>query len=398
MSHTKATVLLAGLAMGLGGTALAQTSSLDEARSFAAETRSDATRATLSQGATNEPEIFGRVQFQYNVTILDDAGPGGEDFSNGFQVRRARLGAKGEVAGIGYYVQGDFGRNDGVFDLKDFYLTIPVPGMEDEATITAGIFKLPFLWEENTSSGRQLAVARSFTNEYFAQGRSEGIMLTYAGNEGDDYRAQVAFSDGFNTAATQFDSPMEADWGIGGRFDYKFSGGWGDFKDFSATQGQEQALRAGGAIYYQSGGGTYSSAGTTMDVDILNLTADVQWEQNGWGAYGAFIFRDVDPEVGTEASDLGFIAQGSYRWSENDEAFARFDYIVSDNNEDLPTLTFGYNHYVFGDHSAKFTADVFFVLETVNDTDVPGGIAGDGLLPDAGDPQVGIRTQFQFNF
>ncbi|NRA56834.1 MAG: hypothetical protein HRU13_01775 [Phycisphaerales bacterium] len=401
MSHTKATVLLAGLAMGLGGTAIAQTSSLDEARAFAAETRSDATRATLSQGAANEPEIFGRVQFQYNVTILDDAAGSDEDFSNGFQIRRARLGAKGEVAGIGYYVQGDFGRSDGVFDLKDFYLKIPVPGMEDEATITAGIFKTPFLWEENTSSGRQLAVARSFTNEYFAQGRSEGLMLTYAGNEGDDYRASVAFTDGFNTAATQFDSMSEADWSIGGRFDYKFSGGWDDFKDFTATQGQEQALRVGGGLNYSSGGGTYAAGGTTMDVDTLSVTADAQWEQNGIGVYGAFILTDWSfgtAAAGTDATDLGFIIQGSYRWSENDEAFARFDYIVSDNNDDLPTLTFGYNHYVFGDHNAKFTADVFFTFETVTATDLPGGLPGDGLLPDNGDPQVGLRTQFQFNF
>ncbi|MEQ8844253.1 MAG: porin [Phycisphaerales bacterium] len=398
MSHTKATVLLAGLAMGLGGTAIAQTSSLDEARSFAAETRSDATRATLSQGADAGPEVFGRVQFQYNVTLIEDPGAG-EDFANGFQIRRARLGAKGEISGIGYYVQGDFGTNDGVFDLKDFYLTIPVPGMEDEATITAGIFKLPFLFEENTSSSRQLAVARSFTNDYFAQGRSEGIMLTYAGNEDDDYRAQVAFSDGFNTAATRFDSPMEADWGIGGRFDYKLSGAWSDFKDFTSTQGQEQALRFGGGIFYQSGDGTFASGtGATMELDLLSITADGQWEQNGISVYGAFIFQDRDMGTAGDATDLGFIIQGGYRWDENNEVFGRFDYLVSDNNEDLPTLTFGYNHYVFGDHSAKFTADVFFVLETVNDTDIPGGIASDGLLPDAGDPQVGLRTQFQFTF
>jgi len=399
MSHTKATVLLAGLAMGLGGTALAQTSSLDEARSFAAETRSDATRATLSQGAAAGPEVFGRVQFQYNVTIIDDPGEGGEDFANGFQLRRARLGAKGEAAGIEYYVQGDFGSSDGVFDLKDFYLKVPVPGMEDEATITVGQFKLPFLWEENTSSSRQMAVNRSFTNDYFAQGRSQGIMLTYAGNEDDDYRAQVAFSDGFNTDNTRFDSPMEADWSIGGRFDYKFSGAWSDFKDFTATQGQEQALRVGGAIFYQSGDGTFATGtGTTMELDLLSVTADAQWEQNGVGVYGAFIFQDRDMGTAGDATDVGFVAQGSYRWSENDEVFARFDYIVSDNNEDLPVLTFGYNHYVFGDHSAKFTADAFFVLETVNDTDLAGGIPNNGLLPDAGDPQVGLRTSFQFAF
>ncbi len=393
MSHTKATVLLAGLAMGLGGTAIAQTSSLDEARAFAAETRSDATRATLSQGAAEGPEVFGRLQFAYNVTIIDDPGAG-EDFANGFQLRRARLGAKGEAAGIEYYVQGNFDRNGGAFELLDYRLTVPVPGMEDEAEITFGQFKLPFLWEENTSSSRLMGTARSFTNGFFDQGRSQGVMLTYAGNEGDAYRFQAAFSDGYNTANTGFTAPNEADYAFGGRFDYKFSGGWGDFKDFTSTQGQEQALRVGGAIFYQAGDGTFASpGGATADNDVLSITGDVQWESNGIGVFGAFIFQDDDVD-----SNVGFVAQGSYRWSENDEAFARFDYIVSDNNEDLPVFTFGYNHYIFGDHNAKFSADVFFVFETVNDTDLPGGSASDALLHDAGDPQVGLRTLFQLSF
>lgn len=399
MSHMKATVLLAGLAMGLGGTAIAQTSSLDEARSFAAETRADASRATLNQGAATGPTIFGRLQFQYNVTIIDDPGAGGEDFANGFQNRRARLGAKGEVQGIRYYIQGGFGNNDGVFDLLDFYLDIPVPGMEDEAKLTVGQFKLPFLYEELVSAGSQLAVDRSFTNDFFAQGRSQGVMLTYAGNDDDQYRAQVAFSDGFNTANTRFDSMTEADFSIGGRFDYKVSGAWSDFKDFTSKQGQEQALRFGGAIFYQSGDGTYAAGGATNELDLLSITADGQWESNGINVYGAFIFQDAD-FAGGDSSDLGFIVQGGYRWDENSEVFGRFEYLVADQDgvEDFAALTAGYNYYVFGDQSAKFTADVFFVFETVNDTYFASGTPAKGLLPDAGDPQVGIRTQFQFSF
>lgn len=401
MSHTKATVLLAGLAMGLGGTAIAQTqsSSLDQARAYAAETRSDAQRATLNQGGAGGPEVFGRVQFQYNVTIIDDAGPGGEDFANGFQLRRTRLGAKGSVESIKYYIQGDFSSNGGGFSLLDAYLTIPVPGMEDEATFTVGQFKLPFLYEENVSSARQLAVDRSFVNDAFSQGRSQGIMFTYAGNEGDDYRVQIAFSDGFRTANTRFDSPMEADFSIGGRFDYKFSGGWKDFEDFSAMPTQDQALRVGGAIFYQSGDGTFATGGATNELDLLSITADAQWEQNGISVYGAFMLQDFDDGT-TDDTSFGFLVQGGYRWSENDEVFARFEYIVEDNSsiEDFVALTLGYNHYVFGNHNAKFTADVFFVFETVNDTRFAGGSASKGLLPDAGDPQVGIRTQYQLAF
>src|SRR5690606_7815742 len=121
-----------------------------------------------------------------------------------------------------------------------------VPGMKDEAELKFGQFKSPFLYEELVSSGSQPLVDRSFTHSYFSQGRSQGISFIYAGNEEDDYRVEANFSDGFNSANTGFASPMEADFAIGGRFDYKVSGAWSDFKDFTSTQGQEQALRFGG--------------------------------------------------------------------------------------------------------------------------------------------------------
>ncbi|MFI4916326.1 MAG: porin [Phycisphaerales bacterium JB060] len=399
MSHTKATVLLAGLAMGLGGTAIAQTSSLDEARSFAAETRSDASRATLSQGAATGPQIFGRLQFQYNVTIIDDAGPGGEDFANGFQNRRARLGAKGEVGDFDYYVQGNFDTDGGTFELLDYRIGVPVPGMEDDAKFVFGQFKSPFLYEELVSSGSQLAVDRSFVNSFFSQGRSQGISFVYAGNEGDDYKVEVNFSDGFNSANTRFDNPNEADFAIGGRFDYKVSGAWSDFKDFTSAPGQEQALRFGGAIFYQSGDGTYATGGATNELDLLSITADGQWESNGVSVYGAFILQDRDT-MGFDSTDMGFIAQAGYRLDENQEIFGRFDYLIADVDgvEDFASLTFGYNYYVYGDQSAKFTVDAFFIFETVNDTYFVGGSPSQGLLPDAGDPQAGLRGQFQLSF
>lgn len=402
MSHTKATVLLAGLAMGLGGTAIAQTqtSSLDQARAYAAETRSDAQRATLNQGGAGGPEVFGRIQFQYNVTIIDDVAPGGEDFANGFQLRRTRLGAKGAVENVKYYVQGDFSSNGGGFSLLDAYINVPVPGMEDEATITFGQFKLPFLHEESTSSGKQLAVDRTFVNDRFDQGRSQGIMFNYAGNEGDDYRVQIAVSDGFNTANTRFDSAMEADFAIGGRFDYKVSGGWKDFEDFTAGPTQEQALRFGGAIFYQMGDGTFASGtGVTNELDLLSVTVDAQYEENGISAFAAFILEDFDDGT-NDGTDIGFVIQGGYRFDENNEVFARFECTLEDENsiEDFYALTFGYNHYVFGNHNAKFTADVFFIFETVADTRFAAGSPSKGLLPDNGDPQVGFRTQYQLAF
>jgi len=400
MSHKKATVLLAGLAMGLGGTAIAQTSSLDEARSFAAETRSDASRATLNQGAAGGPELFGRLQFQYNVTLIDEPVPAaGEDFANGFQNRRARLGAKGDAGEFSYYVQGEFGRNGGTFTLLDYYITTDVPGME-EAKLKFGQFKSPFLYEELVSSGAQPLVDRSFTNSYFSQGRSQGVSFIYAGNESDDYKVEINFSDGFRSANTGFASAAEADFAIGGRFDYKVQGAWSDFKDFSAGAGQEQALRFGGAIFYQMGDSTYAfGTGATTELDLLSVTVDGQWEQDRISVFGAFILQDADMGAAGDMTDLGFVAQAGYRIDDDSEVYGRFDYILADATglDDFIALTLGYTRFING-HDAKFVADVFFVFETVNMTPLTGGSEGLALMPDSGDPQAGLRTMFQLNF
>ncbi|MEO1008998.1 MAG: porin [Planctomycetota bacterium] len=415
MSHTKATVLLAGLTMGLSGAALAQ-STMDEARALASERRGDAYRATLAQGAQTGPEFYGLLQFQYNWVILGDGGMGGEDFANGFQNNRTQLGARGTVAdGWEYNILGDFSNSSpesgtaaGVFNLLDYYVTIPVPGFNDKAKLTIGQFKLPFLYEENVAAQNQLLGERSPANEFFNQGRSEGILLTYAGEEDDAYRFQAAFADGFRTGATPIGSPIEADFQVGGRFDYKFYGSWEQFEDFTADPSTpETALRIGGAIYYQEGGDTSSGLGaTTFDNDILGVTGDIQWEYNQWSAFGAFQLQDSDGMMSLGGTDVGFVAQGGYRHDENHEGFARFSIIIADSMtpgttmdaDDLPEFAFGYNYYVFGDQSAKFTADIVFIFDTVSTSLLPAGQSNISLFPDIDDPQVALRSQFQVTF
>jgi len=408
MSHTKATVLLAGLAIGLGGAANAQTSSMDHARAYAAENQGEAYSNASAQGAGGGPEFYGLLQFNYFFNIQSDGGE--EDFADGFQINRARLGAKGNIDAIEYNFMADFIDGGGDFRLLDYYLDIPVPGYEEDATIRAGQFKLPFLYEKSVSPQHQLAADRSIVNSLFGQGRSQGLMLTYAGNPEDDYKVQAAFSDGFNTDNTSFVDPAEADYSIGGRFDYKVMGAWEDFDDFTALPGQERSLRAGAAVFYQQGGDTTSVGPmgntTTLNRQITSVTADVQYEEDGISAFGAFVLQDSEGgDVLDDATDLAFMGQAGYRFDQNNEVFGRFTYILADSEmtsgadfEDIPVLTAGYNHYVFGDNSAKFTADVVIVFETINDTFFAPGDTRLALISDSDDPQVAIRTQFQIAY
>src|SRR5690606_6952326 len=101
-----------------------------------------------------------------------------------------------------------------------------------------GQFKLPLLREELVSSSRQLAVERSFVNEFFTQDRSQGIELSY---EQEDWRFAFAFSDGLDTENTDINSDAENDYAFTGRFEYKMAGTWSRFADFTSREGDDFA-------------------------------------------------------------------------------------------------------------------------------------------------------------
>src|SRR5690606_9243328 len=107
--------------------------------------------------------------------------------------RRTKLIFDGHLFGkdLEYKLQGNFDRDGGAFELEDAYFTYQ---LGNGWGVTWGQFKLPFQWEELVSSSRQLAVERSYFNEVFTKGRSQGIMLGY---ESDAFRWDAAFSDGY---------------------------------------------------------------------------------------------------------------------------------------------------------------------------------------------------------
>ncbi len=411
MGHSKSLALLAGAAMGLTASAQAQ-STLDDSRAYAAEllAQSEGRTSTLAQpAAAPAVELGGQIQFRYLINFRDNVpstvppAAQGQDLSTGFQTRRTKLEAKGEIAdGWSYFVQVNADPDGGSVELQEAWVKYVI---NENSTVQWGQFKLPLLREELVSSKRQLAAERSVVNETFTQDRSQGIQY---GWDGENMRFRVALSDGLDTENTDFDTAGggryglgEADVAITGRFEYMGAGDWKQFDDFTSWQGSPFAWMVGGAAHYQNAGETNNS----IDHDLFQFTVDGSIEGNGWNVFGAFIFRTVDITSGVDADDFGFLVQGGVFLNPQWEVFGRWDYVDPDSvfspaDDAFNTFTAGVNYYVIPEsHAAKFTGDlVYFVDNPSTSAIIFSPDTGVGLLDTAEDGQFVIRLQFQLLF
>jgi phosphate-selective porin OprO and OprP len=386
-------VWLAGLAMSmpcLAQSATTNQSPVDAARAYHAQLAANvANNASFLAQESSKVKVSGQLQMRFVSNSRDTVPGGGEDTASGFQIRRAKLKFSGKVSDeFSYKVNGAFSKSSGAFKLEDAYVDYKADGIK----VRSGQFKLPFMREELVSSSRQLAAERSITNEFFNQGRSQGIEVS--GSSGK-LHWMVAVSDGLATINTDFTSSKEADFGFTGRVEYLIAGDdWKRFKDFTSWQGSDFAAMAGGAVTYQSGGDTFATA----DMDLTGLTADVSVEGNGWNAFVAGNYQNIEPALGADMENWGFVAQGGYLVNPQWEVFGRFDALLSDLMDDFSTVTAGVNHYFIPEsHAAKFTGDVQFFLDAQSLSDAPSSTST-ALLPSADDSQWAVRLQMQLLF
>lgn len=409
MSRTKCLCLISGAALSLSGVALAQNANLDQSRAAASELLADASGRTsqLAQpGGKFTVDVHGYMQFRVNFNQRDgDSAPGVNDETTwGFQTARTALNVSGNIISEDwyYFVQFEFERDGGLAFLQDAYGSYKFGnGWE----LMWGQFKLPFMREELVGDQFQLAAERSALNSVFSVERSQGIQLGFAGEQA---RAAFALSDGgtnstlgfFGTGGgknSDFTSGGEADFALTGRVDFKWAGDWNQAQDFTSFQQQPFFGMVGGAVHYQTGGET----GGTTETDVLAATVDVSVEGNGWNAFGAFVYFDVDPSAGSDSQNMGFLAQGGIFVDPTWELFGRFDMIIPDDDldvDDFSTLTLGVNKYFMQDsHAAKFTVNLVYFLEKQSESIVaPNTLLG--LLPSDSDGQWNLQAQMQLVF
>jgi len=382
--------------MGLTAAAQAQT---DAQRAYTAEMLSQAQSHTntLAQPPATAVNVGGQIQFRWIFNSRDDSGLV-EDTTTGFQTRRTKLDFTGNIINKDwtFRVLSAFDRDGGAAVLEEAWVQYR---FGNGWNARWGQFKLPLNREELVSSSRQLAAERSVVNEFFTQDRSQGIELSY---DTENMRFVAAFSDGLDSENTDFAGEgLEADYAVTGRFEYKFQGTWSRFADFTSRQGDDFASMLGGAAHWQ-----HNDTPGFTDTDLLQYTADLSLEGDGWNAFGAFVGRYSDMDGAASVNDMGFVIQAGYRFAPETELFARWDALWPDDDrgDDLEDLynfiTVGLNQYYAG-HAAKATIDLVWALEETDDLAALGTDpenTGLGLLGSSDDSEIALRLQFQLLF
>ncbi len=472
MSQTRKLSLLAGAVATTGafGSAYAAEgqspsyTSADEVRAIVSEMLTDAeTRSSLQAGGTGgwddgfflqdsggnfRLNVNGQVQFRYNMNFRDTGNPipgtdpaSNSDYEAGYQTARTKIGFSGHVINPNLFynvVLSSFAPDEGSFNVQWAY----VGYLWDNGFHTKfGQYRLQFAREKNIGSEYQLAGDRSLTGETFDQGDSQGMEIGY---KAEDWRVIGSFSDGFNTANTDYTSNTtitqtfdpgtgaaiatvptigsqetgEADVALTVRGEVKFAGTWEQAEDFTSMPGSEFFAMFGvaGHIQWTDSDRTVDvGGGSVEDVLYWAWTADISLEGDGWNffiaGYGGYTdYQGLTTNVTTGAtddqdtSDYGVIVQGGIFIPETDwEFFARYDATfiddsqrsVGDNNDVFNTVTLGVNWYWAG-HAAKFTFDVQYFIDDYDALSGQNTLVG--YLGSENEGEVNIRFQFQLLF
>ena len=341
-----------------------------------------------------------QLQFRYVANSRDDDTVG-DDFEDGFDVRRAKFSFAGNVINkdTTYNFQWETSENNGEVTLEEAWVRFKV---REDWHLRLGQIKDDVFHEETISSKRQLTVERSLLNELLAGGQTDYVQgARVEWDATDALRLNAMIHDGYNSDNTPFTESggtssvgvTPTEWGFSGRVEYFASGADAkkQYDDFSAMKNKSGLLVFGL-------GADYSIAG---DSHALFHSADVQWENtNGLGVYGAIIGleRDIDandPAGAGSTYDWGFLVQAAYMLNSKWEVFGRWDITFLDDDVLAPTdedtineFTVGLNRYLNG-HNAKFTFDASYLPDGS-----PNNESGIGVLATDEESFV-FRGQFQ---
>ena len=427
----------------MSGSALAQ-SGLDIDRAYAAELRADAnTRSSLlgSSGSALDMSIF--TQFRYTYNTRDEIGAGAvlgdaED-TLGFSTPRTQVRLSGGVEGTDLtgFVSFDFGgafdhgasggaAGDGGATLREAFAAW---GLDDNWTFLFGQLKNPFSFESNVAPEFSQGVERSLSNSFFDVGYTQGIALNYTD---DEWKFTAAIADGpshfllGNTANSYYTSGAESDISITGRLDWLISGNWDQFSDFASWNGSNDGFRVGAGVHWsQMGNSNPALAGAFAGGDSVTITAwtvDASYESDGWGVFASYTSLNADLDMiagaSTERSDSGIVLQGNMFFTDQFEAFARYDIIMLDDDatalmplaataeDQYSMFTVGFNYYLVPEsHAARFSMDVGFGLDDTSGLDTLGftdtsttGFVGGAATALGTEDELMIRGQFSLLF
>jgi hypothetical protein len=389
-------------------------------------------------------KVGGQIQIRWTMNSAKD-----QNTDYGFENRRTKLDFAGNVFSKDwtYRVRATFpAATDGNTSLDFAYVE---KAMDNGMSVRVGQFQAPWMREVLVDSSMQLAADRSLNAAFFGQGYSQGIQFGYEtdsirfnggyfdglGSSTTDYGNAALSLDGFSLNVNGFDSQGTAwnatpsNYAFAGRFEYKMSGDWSQFNDFSSFKGEEAGMMFGAAVMYQRAnsntGFTISGPGIGPGLGIGNaagtkefgVTADFTWDFGGASLFASGVWKNVKGKYNVDgftssktSNPWGVTVQGGYFITEDAELFGRYDYSKLDTAfEDfgiggLGTTTPKYSGVTFGVNyffakGVKLTTDFQWNLKTLN------GVGNQTLNPvglrnDDADKknQWAIRAQLQLLF
>lgn len=284
---------------------------------------------------------------------------------------------------------------------------------------TAGQFKTPFMRESLMDDGVQLSVERSVVDYYFSSGYQCGLRLNYSS---DNLRAWASYGNGYRTAQmdgsagqfqTQSWSAGNTSFNLAARVEYKLSGEWAQFSKETCFRGESTGFLVGAAIGYENDRGAGSNASGINPYSAIKWTVDATAMLGGANISAAFVGQNAahdattfaaNPGAAVAANDYGMVLQGGYMFTDDIEAFARWEYFNMQNTQAgngttmENIITFGANYYIVK-NKAKVTLDVGIPLAKnsglLNDTF--STVQGAGWQNGNGQ-QWNIRAQIQVAF
>ena len=392
--------------------------------------------------------IKGDAQFRWNYNHRNiptataaagsPAGGTAED-TYGFEWRRMRIAFAGNVIDPTWTYEVKFANNRNATGTNTGYLDDAwiQKSFDGGFTLKMGQFKAPFMREELTSTTGQLTVERSLVNEIFSVSKSQGVSFGWSDETvrvetfyGDSLRANATSPTNGAGAASGVPSGQNVsfsnnatDYAFAGRFEFKPTGDWKQFKDAQSYRGEATGMLFGVAGYVEQV--LPNSFGAVTPDLVWSATADATIDFGGASLLVYGVYRDVtlqgDVAVRGGGTDdtleqWGALVQGGVFVTDDVELFSRYEVGNSDTDkyrtgatallasgEEDSIVTTGFNWWPAGSKQKyiKFTADFGYAFDPLIDFNTTGAgwlIDYTGSGSTSSDGQWLVRSQIQIIF
>jgi hypothetical protein len=348
--------------------------------------------------------VGGLMQTRFTLNNAKDTTPPASENLYGFDMGSTYLDFSGHVVDPSwqFHVRGNFsGPGSAGGGMSTLTFASVTKDFGDGFGVTAGQFRGPWLRETLVDDGYQLGMDRSIVDSYFTQGFDQGIQLNYAS---DAFRYNVFLGDGVlegnqqgGVLANSQNSAWNANntkYSLAGRFEYKISGDWGIFDDFTSFKGEEGGMMVGLAGVYETGN---RNAGALDNNSAYGFTGDFSWEMGGANLFASFIW--IGNNIDGSDNPWAFNIQGGYFVSDDIEIFGRYDWL--DEDVDPATeqsryngITVGANYFMTA--NVKATVEWGMNLKSFGTDNLSQGFRADAT-PNSTD-QWALRAQLQLMF